>query len=306
MGTSPIVMTVNDQPVYSWEMALLVPEIQIEMLNRGAKPTREEIFRVATQKMVDARLLAQEARRRDLAPEKASVDEALARIEEQAGGPEGLDAALTKLGATLEQLRANAVETELVRLFVETQIEPQVTVTAAEVSAFYDENPQQFERPDMVRARHIIVRINPNMTADEKNRSRNRAKAAHRRVLAGEDFATVASEVSEGPNASKGGDLGFFAHDSMMPDLTNVAFSLEVNQVSDVIETRFGFHILKLEEKRPASKMTFSEAKAPVRRLITENKVGLMVEQLLVELRKNAAVVMAVPPENASATVDGG
>jgi len=295
-GASPVVMTVNDQPVYSWEVALVVPEVQLEILNRGRKPDRKEILKVATQKTVDTRLLAQEARRRNLAPDKALVDEAMAQAEEQAGGPEGLEAALAKLGATREQLRANAFETELVRLFVMTEIRPRVTVSAAEVSAFYDENPEEFERPDMVRARHILARISPNATEEEKKAARARAKSAHKRVLAGEDFATVASEVSEGREASRGGDMGFFARDSMMPELTNVAFSLDVGQISDIVETRFGFHILKLEEKRPASKMTFSEAKGPIRQLIEENKAGRMVDELLMELRENATVVMTIPP----------
>jgi peptidyl-prolyl cis-trans isomerase C len=295
-GTSPVVMTVNDQPVYSWEVALLVPQIQMEMLNRGVQPTREEIVKVATQKMVDTRLLAQEARRKNLAPDKAVIDEALAQVEEQAGGPEGLEAALTRLGATREQLRANAVDTELVKILVEKEIEPQVTVTAAEVSTFYDENPERFERPDMVRARHILARITPNATADDKKKARARAQAAHKRVLAGEDFATVASEASEGREASNGGDMGYISRDSMMPELTNVAFSLEVDQISDIIETRFGFHILKVEDKRPASKMTFSEAKGPVRQLIEENKAGRLVDELLLELRANATVELTMPP----------
>lgn len=305
-GLSPVVMTVNDQPVYSWELALLVPQIRIEMLNRGMQPTREEILKVATQKMVDTRLLAQEARRRNLVPDKARVDEAMVQIEEQAGGPEGLEAALAKIGATHEQLRASAVETELVRVFVTTQIEPQVTVTPAEVSAYYDANPDQFERPDMVRARHILARIAPNAPPEEKQEAQSRAKSARRRVLAGEDFAAVAREVSEGREASNGGDMGFFARDSMMPELTSVAFALEVGQVSEIIETRFGFHILKLEEKRPASKMTFAEAKGPVRQLIEEDKAGRMVDELLVELRNDAKVVLAVPPGTDSAAVEGG
>jgi peptidyl-prolyl cis-trans isomerase C len=305
-GVSPVVMTVNDQPVYLWELGLLVPQIQMEIIKRGMKPTREEISKVAMQKMLDTRLLAQEARRRNLAPDKTRIDETLAQIEEQAGGPEELEAALAKLGATDAQLRAHTVETELVRLFVETEIEPRVTVTAAEVSTYYDENPEQFERPDMVRARHILVRITPNSTPDEKKAARARATSAHKRVLAGEDFATVASEVSEGREAANGGDMGFFARDSMMPELTDVAFSLDVGEISDIIETRFGFHILKVEEKRPASKTTFSEAKGPVRQLIKENKTKRRVDELLLELRKNAAVVLNTPQTGASAAVDGG
>ncbi|MEN8259474.1 MAG: pseudouridine synthase, partial [Pseudomonadota bacterium] len=110
-------------------------------------------------------------------------------------------------------------------------------------------------------------------TADEKE-ARTRATAAHQRVVGGEDFATVAREVSEGNEASNGGDMGFFAQDSMMPALTDVAFALEIGKISDIIETQFGFHILKVEEKRAASKMLYEEAKGPVRQLLIEERTG--------------------------------
>jgi parvulin-like peptidyl-prolyl isomerase len=179
-------------------------------------------------------------------------------------------------------------------------------VTAEEIVAFYNANPDTFDRPDMVRARHILFRLTPNSTTAYKKVARTRATAARQRVVAGEDFAIVAGEVSEGREASNGGDMGFFAQDAMMPELTNVAFALEIGQISDIIETRFGFHILKVEGKRAASKMPFEEAKEPVRLLLIENKNGEKLAELLVELNETATIVRITQPGAAPANPNGG
>jgi peptidyl-prolyl cis-trans isomerase C len=294
---APVVMTVNDQPVYSWEISLLFPQVQAELASRGEQQNRDLVVRTAVNRVVEARLLAQEARRRNLKPDSGRVDVAMKQIEEQAGGREGLDTVLGGLGATYAQLRTSVAESELVKEFVLTQIEPQVTVTPLEISAYYDQNPEMFTRPDMVRARHILVRITRTATETEKDTARARASAAHRRVVAGEDFASVATEVSEGPNASNGGDLGFFARDSMVPALANPAFGLNIGEISAVIETQFGFHVLKILEKRAASKMTLAEVRSEVEQLVRENKTGGMVSKLLAELAEAATIVEAAPSE---------
>lgn len=294
--TSPVIMTVNDQPIYSWEVGLQIPQVQKELAGRGTPPKREDVINLAVQRIVDSRLLGQEARRRNLKSDNGRVESAMAQIEGQAGGREGLDTALGGLGATYDQLRTSVTETDLVQVFVATQIEPQVSVTAEEVVAFYNANPEMFDRPEMVRARHILVRLMQNSTTAEKTEARTRAEAAHKRVIAGENFATVAGEVSEGQEASNGGDMGFFARDSMMPALTNVAFALEIGKISDIIETQFGFHILKVEEKRAPSKMTYEEAKGPVRTLLIENETGEKLSEILVELNEAATIVKNSPP----------
>jgi len=297
-----VVVTVNDQPIYSWEVGLLIPQVQNELAGRGMPPKQEDVINMAVGRVIDSRLLGQEALRRKLKSDDGRVARALEQIESQAGGREGLNATLGRLGATYDQLRASVAETDLVRVFVTTQIEPQITVTPDDVAAFYDANPQMFERPNMVRARHILIRLQPNSTVTDTDEAQIRATTAHQRVVAGEDFATVAREVSEGNEAANGGDMGFFARDSMMPALTDVAFALEIGKISDIIETQFGFHILKVEEKRAASKMSFEEAKGPVRTLLIEERTGEKLAELLQQLGEAATIVQVVQNADAPAS----
>ncbi len=297
-----VVMTVNDQPIYSWKIGLMAPQVQQEMAAQGGPPDRNDVIKRVMQQLVESRLLSQEARRENLKPDDTRVQATMVQIEERAGGREGLDSALNNMGATYDQLRASVSETELVQTFVKTRIQPQVSVAAEDVSAFYDANPEMFARPDMVRARHILVRLKQNSTAADTKEARTRATAVHQRAVAGEDFATLAREVSEGPNAADGGDMGFFAQDSMVPALANAAFALQIGEISDVVETQFGFHIVKVTEKRAASKMPFEEAKDPARQLLIENRTGEKLSELLAKLVEAANIVQAVQPSDAPAS----
>jgi len=296
-----VIMTVNDQPLFFWEVQILIPQVQQELAGQGAPPDRNDVINRAIQRLVDSRLLSQEARRRNLKADETRVEAKMVQIEARAGGREGLVSSLSGMGATYDQLRASVSETELVQTFVTTQIQPQVSVTEEEVGAFYDANPEMFARPDMVRARHILVRLKPNSTTADKKEARARAAAAHQRVVAGEDFAAVAREVSEGRNAADGGDMGFFAQDEMVPALANAAFALEIGQISSVIETQFGFHIVKLIEKRAASQMPFQEAKEPVRQLLTGNRTAEKLSEVRVKLIEAANIVQVVQPQDATA-----
>lgn len=301
-----VIMTVNEEPVFFWEVSMVLRQVQMEMISQGVKPENDTVIKAAIKRVVDARLLAQEARRKGMQADAGRVGSTLADIEQRAGGRDQLEATLEQMGITYDQLRSNVAEADLVQVYITTEIDPKVMVTASEIESFYNANPQMFERPDMVRARHILIRISRQTDQAEKDAARARAVAAHTRVAGGEDFAKVAAEVSEEPNAARGGDLGFFAADTMVPVLSDAAFALDIGEISGVIESQFGFHILKLEERRPASTMSFAEAKEPVERMLHENKAGELVSQRLADLSASAKMVEISPPEGGAPGESGG
>jgi peptidyl-prolyl cis-trans isomerase C len=305
-GPGTVVVTVNDQPIYSWEISLVVPQVQQELARRGENPERETVIKAATQQVINVRLLAQEARRRGLKPNDQSVAETMAQIEEQAGGREGLDAALAELGASYEQLVANVAETDIVQVFVDTQIEPDIEVTAEDVETFYAENPSLFEQPETVHARHILILADQQATEAERGAAQARAAAARKRALEGEDFAGLAIELSEGPSAPDGGDLGFFAREQMVKPFADTAFSLEVGSISQVVETQFGYHVIKVEEKRPASTMTLDEVREPLEKMLRETRGGESIAQLIDQLTAKASIVgVEAPPAAPSGVAVG-
>jgi peptidyl-prolyl cis-trans isomerase C len=300
-----VVLKINDEPVFFWEVAIVIPQVQMEMLGQGVQPERETVVNASMKRVIDMHLLAAEAREQGLEPVDTRVDAAMAQLVQQAGGRDNFDQSLSQFGVSYDQLKTSAAEADLVQVYIDAKIDPQVTVTAEDVEEFYNQNPEMFERPDMVRARHILIRISQGADQAEKDAAKARATAARQRVMSGEDFARVASEVSEGREAADGGDLGFFARDQMVPVVANAAFALEIGEVSAIVESQFGFHFVKVEEKQTASKMTFDEAKAPLEEMLREQKAGERVTEVLAGLVEKATIVNVPPPASLQSGTGG-
>ena len=140
-------------------------------------------------------------------------------------------------------------------------IRDRVTVTPQDVQRYYEDNAQQFSSPEQVRASHILLKTDGRNEADVKKQADDLAAKAK----AGADFAALAKQHSEDEsNNTKGGDLDFFGRGQMVPEFDNVAFSLEPGQVSDAFKTSFGYHVVKLTEKRPASSRPLTEVQAQI------------------------------------------
>lgn len=170
------------------------------------------------------------------------------------------------------------------------EIEQKVQVPDEDVRSYYDANKEQIKEPEKFRARHILVDT-------EKE-----AKDILTRLKAGEDFATLAKEKSKDPGKEKGGDLGFFSKGQLIPEFEQATLALEVGQISGVVKTQFGYHIIKLEEKQPAKERTFEEVKDSIRQMLLSAKQKECFEALLKDLRaKNKVVIhkeVLQPPLN--------
>lgn len=137
------------------------------------------------------------------------------------------------------------------------------------VKRFYDEHPDRFNAPEKVRARHVLVRVPPDATAEAADAARERATALRARIEAGEDFAKIAAEASDDPGSkAAGGDLGFFQRGQMVKPFEEAAFVLEPGGLSDVVKTDFGFHVIRVEEKKPAESRSFEDARRDIAREI--------------------------------------
>ncbi len=150
-------------------------------------------------------------------------------------------------------------------LISDEQVDDLLAKDAGRIKDFYDAHPERFNAPEKVRARHILLRTAPDATEEQIEEVRKRAVALRDRVQSGEDFATVALENSEDPGSKvKGGDLGFFQRGQMVPTFEDVAFAMEPGAISDVVKTDFGFHVIQVEEKKPAESRSLEEAKREI------------------------------------------
>ncbi len=172
-------------------------------------------------------------------------------------------------------------------------------VTDAEAKAHFDAHPDDYSEPTQVRARHILIKT--------KEGDKEAIEAIHKRILAGEDFATLAKENSDCPSSEQGGDLGFFEKGRMVPAFADAAFALNVGEVSKPVQTEFGYHIIKVEERKEAGNREFAEVKEDIKQQMKQEKTHDSLGQFMDRLKKAAKITINIemPPEQPVMGPDG-
>jgi peptidyl-prolyl cis-trans isomerase C len=202
--------------------------------------------------------------------------------------------AMKNQGLTEEMFRNQLERNLTIKKFVEEEISSKQTVTEEEMREYYEETPNLWEREEEVGAKHILVKTTKDDPPDTLESKRARIEALLIRIRNGESLETLAAEHSECPSASKGGDLGYFSRGRMVKPFEDAAFSMSVGDVSDVIESTFGFHIIEVYGKREAGTLSYEDAveiiepdflqrhtNAAIRALIDELKANREIERLL-------------------------
>jgi peptidyl-prolyl cis-trans isomerase C len=291
---NPAVIEVNGEKIYAAEITMTMQNLTAQMGGRDQFENDQQLVQMATQRVVEQQLLAQEAVRTNVQPNELRLAEMMQALERQAGGREALESNLSKFGMTYDQLAGYVREIELSRSLIEKQIIPTIEVSDEEVKAFYEENSELFDAEAQVRARHIIFNAGLDADAETVAEARAKAEAARQRALAGEDFAELARELSEGPTAPKGGDLGFFTRGQTAPTFAAASFALEPGGISPVVRTDFGLHVIKVEEKRPARHLPLDEVFDHIRNLLIQQKTGQSVAKFVQSLAEKGRVVNLV------------
>ncbi|MGC9974420.1 MAG: peptidylprolyl isomerase, partial [Gaiellaceae bacterium] len=160
--------------------------------------------------------------------------------------------------------------------FIQLTIVPKVTVSEEESRKFYDQNQDKFVGGETVRASHILVGVDAKATAEEKQKAREKAEKLRKELAAGADFATLARENSTCPSSKQGGDLGYFGKGQMVPPFEQAAFALKPGGLSDVVETQFGYHIIKLVEKKGPETVAFKDAQPRIGEYLKNQKAQEM------------------------------
>ncbi len=189
------------------------------------------------------------------------------------------------------QYRLNLARQEL----METQWAGKIDVSDADAQAYYDGHPKEFETAEQIQASHILIAPDPNNPDpdDAKAVARTKAEELLKQVRDGGDFAELARANSSCPSAAGGGDLGLFGRGQMVPPFEEAAFALEPGEVSDVVETRFGYHIIKVTDHQDAQKVALAEAKESIIERLVAQKKQQVVREYLQELRDKAKIVYA-------------
>ena len=157
--------------------------------------------------------------------------------------------------------------------YLKREIAQKITVSDDELKSYYDSHKDEFKTQDMVKARHILVRVDNSASDDEKKKAKEKTELYLKKIKDGEDFAKLASDFSDDPGSkAKGGDLGFFPRGRMVKPFDDAAFSLKPGETSGIVETQFGFHIIKVEDRKDSSVESFDVVKERLKQKLSQDR----------------------------------
>lgn len=157
--------------------------------------------------------------------------------------------------------------------YLKREIAQKITVSDDEVKQYYDSHKDEFKTQEMVKARHILVIVENSASEDEKKKAKDKAEMYLKKIKDGEDFAKLAAEVSDDPGSkAKGGDLGFFPKGRMVKPFEDAAFALKPGETSGIVETQFGFHIIKAEDRKDSTVESFDVVKERIRQKLSQDR----------------------------------
>ncbi len=265
----PVIARVNGESIPRSEFDRRVKQMEVQAGRPVPTERRDEIFRAVVDQIVTYTVLVQEAKARDIkvteAEAKQVSDARIAELRKQIPDPKMFNQALAARDMTLDRLRADIRKDLAVSKMMEAELADLAPVGEADIKDFYEKNPDEFSG---VRASHILIRPEGFDEASKK-KARETLEGVLKQARAGTDFAELARKHSSDGSAQQGGDLGFFTRGSMVPAFSKVAFSLQPGQISDVVETQFGFHVIKVVERKD---IALPEASEKIRQMLTAKR----------------------------------
>lgn len=290
---------------------------QLEKMAQNAKlpPTfvqnyKKQIRQLALERMIVEQLLDQKVEAAGIVVTEEEVTDRIKQIASQqqpALSLEQFKAIVEAYGASFDQVKQQLRKELAYNKIMQAQFAGRINITEDDARKYYDENRAKFRMPEQVRASHILIKPNttgPGVDPNEaKAQARAKAEDLLKQIQSGTDFATLAKAFSDCPSGAKGGDLGFGQKGTWVAPFEKAAFALNVGQVSDIVETQFGYHIIKVTDHKDSDVRTFEQAKDDIIKMLTQKKQAELMKEYIDSLKAEANIVY--PPGKEPAPASG-
>ena len=252
---------------------------------------RDRIYRQLLDQLIGYTLLTQETQSRKVAVPDADVEERIGQITAQFPSEAVFEQMLKERNVSVDQMRADARQDMAIAKMLTEEVDAKITVAPEQVNDFYAKNPDQFKEPERVRASHILIAFPQEADAAAKAEARKKAEQVLGEVKAGGDFAALAKQHSQDPgSAVNGGDLGFFEQGQMVGPFNDAAFSLPPGTTSDLVETNFGYHIIRVAEKLAGRTVPLDEVRPQVEEYLRNVNRDEQTESFVSALRARGKI----------------
>ena len=240
--------------------------------------------------LIEREVLYQQSQKVGIQVTDQTVDNQLAAIKKRFPSETEYKNALSKMNLSEEEVKVQIKRGLSIKELIDQQITSKVVITDEESKAYYDKNPQMFKQPEQIKASHILIKVDAKADEAKKAEARKKIEEVQQKLKDGGDFAALAKEYSEGPSSAKGGDLGYFKRGQMVKPFEEAALALKPNEVSDIVETRFGYHLIVVYDIKPEQTLAYVDVKDKITQRMKQEKVEKDASLYIGQLKKDAKI----------------
>ena len=244
----------------------------------------------ALDNLVNQKLLVQEAERKGIVADPKAVEEQMEKVVKMFPDPQKMKEQLSAMGVGEGELRRDIAQNLLIKELLDRQAPKGTEPTEEEIKAFYEANASSFDLPERVRASHILLATSADDPPEKKAERKAALAALREKIAGGADFAEVAKENSDCPSKESGGDLGFFEKGKMVPEFEKAAFAQAKGELGQIVETPFGYHLIKVTDRKEPEKASLENASARISEFLTQQRKGTAAREYLEKLRAAAKI----------------
>lgn len=295
--TQEVLALVNDIPITRADLMIEQAHLEKELRLRNDPIPKGQMRAMHDQmleNLIDRELLFQHAQEKNIQIRARWVTRALAEFKARMGSDKQFATFLEQAQLDEAQVRDRLSRGLIVQRLLRRDVARGIKVSEAEMQTFYRHHPEYFQRSEQIRIRHILIRVEENDNLSQRGEALLKIQNIQSLLQEGANFGALALDYSEDQSRQRGGDLGVVTREQLVPAFAQAAFSLQPGEISDIVETRFGYHLIQMVERIPSSTMVYRNARTKIERTLRRNKEKAAADRYIARLR--AASTIAKQP----------
>ena len=294
-----LVARVNGKPVLGRDLEQRVRAELATIGNPAWKDLRDdyksEVTNRSLTQLIGDELLYQKALAGSLTATQVEIQAEFDKVAKTYPSDAALNSMLMDRGLDRKGLMRELGKNLTVQKYIDETITKKLVVAPSELTDYYNSHPEQFKHPDLIRTSHILITVAQGASTDQVETARQRAQALLDRAKKGEDFAKLSKENSMDSSASQGGDIGMTQAGEVAPEYEEAVAKLQVGEISGLVRTQFGFHIIKLTDRKKAGTATMDEVRSQLTDFLKSQKEDAELDKVVKGLQSQAKIEILIP-----------
>ncbi|MEA2014555.1 MAG: peptidylprolyl isomerase [Thermodesulfobacteriota bacterium] len=245
--------------------------------------------------LISSKVLYQESQKKKIEIDSAMIDERFVKVKKQFSKGGDFEEMLLEMGLTEDTLKVQLRRGMAIQKLIEQDVISKFEISEKDAKDYYDEHMDHFKQPEKIRASHILIKVEPGSDESVKAEALKKIKKIQKELGKGGKFEELAKKYSDCPSGAKGGDLGYFGKGQMVKPFEDAVFSLKPGEISDIIETDFGYHLIEAGDKKAEALTEYKDVKGKLTQYLKQLKTKEEMPKYIEGLKEKAKIERFLP-----------